>query len=77
MEDRDRTNVASQARMQAAQAHRSGEMLRVYVSGAQEAPRQRTLMHEQVKEASRLTKHTQVIESIQKLFLSSHSRGCD
>ena len=74
MEDWDRTHVASQARVQAAQAHRLGEMLRVDAERAKEASRQQTLMKEQVLEAVRLTKHTQVIGRIQRLFNSTGGR---
>ena len=75
VEDSDKTHVASQDKVQATQAHRLGEILRVDETRAQEASRQQTLIDQQVSEAAQLTKCIQVIGRIQKLLTSSNGRA--
>ena len=75
MEDWDRTHVASQARIQAHQAARLGLLRKVDADRIAKESKQQHLMNTQVKEAARLTKHTQVIGRIQQLFQSSHGRS--
>ena len=58
MLDWDRNYVASQARIQAAQAARLGELRQVDEARIAEEARQQHLINTQVREAAALTKHT-------------------
>ena len=68
MEDWERICVASQARIQAHQAARLGLLRKMDADRISEEFKQQHLLNTQVKEAARLTKHTQVIGRIQQLF---------
>ena len=56
--DWDRNHIASQARIQAHQAARLGELQKVNKARIAEEARQQHLINTQVREAASLTKHT-------------------
>ena len=75
MLDWDRNHIASQARIQAHQAARLGELQKVNKARIAEEARQQHQLNTQVKEAATITKHTQVIGRIQELLKSSNGRA--
>ena len=75
MLDWDRNHITSQARIQAHQVARLGELQKVKEARIAEEARQQHQINTQVNEAATLTKHTQVIGRIQELLKSSNGRA--